>query len=56
MRTASVLHIAHIEQMGEQRFYLAMPRSLPRIEFQLLLHSRPQRSLHDRRLFARIGR
>jgi hypothetical protein len=31
-----------------------MPHSSPRIEFQLPLHSRPERSLHDRRLLARI--
>jgi hypothetical protein len=32
-----------------------MPHSSPSIEFQLLLHSRPERLFHDRRLFARIG-
>jgi hypothetical protein len=32
-----------------------MPHSRWTIRFQVLLHSRPERSFHDRRLFARIG-
>src|ERR1700719_2268248 len=42
-----------VEKTGEQRVHFAMPCSSSTLEFQLL-HSLPERSLHDRRLFARI--
>src|ERR1700719_2973843 len=44
-----------VKETGEQRVHFAMPHSRWTIKFQVLLHSHPEGSFHDRRLFARIG-
>jgi hypothetical protein len=44
-----------VEETREQRVHFVMPHSRSTIKFQLLLHSRPERSIYNRRLFAPIG-